>query len=267
MGRRDDGYHLLESLVVHTTDVGDGLSVQAADTLTLDLEGEHAPALTDEGDNLVLRAARLLDPTRTARLTLTKTLPVASGIGGGSSDAAACLRLLNEFWCLGKSRSELGDLGAQLGADVPMCIDPAPTFVTGIGDVLEPVTVPPLHLVLVNPGVAISTPTVFSRYQGEFERSAAPPAVLDDCEAVADYARRIGNDLYRPACSVAPVIADVTAALGALRSCLYTAMSGSGATCFGLFGTRADADKAAYVIEASHPTWWVRAATTRGSQT
>ncbi len=134
VGKRADGYHLLESLVVHALDVGDRLTAEPADITSLKVSGEFGASLTAGDDNLVLRAARLLSPHHAARMTLDKALPVAAGIGGGSADAAACLRLLNDMWGLQMSDDTLRLLGADLGADVPMCIDPVPAFVTGIGE-------------------------------------------------------------------------------------------------------------------------------------
>ncbi len=266
VGKRSDGYHLLESLVVHALDVGDRLRVEAADTTLLTNEGLFGADLTAGADNLVLRAAHLLSPYHAAGLTLDKALPVASGIGGGSADAAACLRLLNEFWELGLTEDTLRMIGAELGADVPMCIDPVPTFVTGIGDILHPVALPPLHLVLVNPGVEVSTPSVFSQRCGPFSGSLHPPSSFTDGRAVADYASSAGNDLFEPAGRLQPVIVDAYAALIASSGCLHAAMSGSGATCFGIFQTRASAERSAKQLSDTHSAWWVRPATTRGSK-
>jgi len=266
LGRRPDGYHELESLVAFAG-YGDCLEALPAETLSLSLDGPFAAPLAGEGaGNLVLRAARLLAeaagvPAR-ARLRLTKRLPVAAGLGGGSADAAATLRLLSRLWGLELSTGDLQGLGAMLGADVPVCLYGRPALLRGRGERLE--AAPPLPaawLLLVNPGDALLTATVFRARFGAFSRPAAwwrdPPA---DAAALADRLSDRGNDLQAAAQRLCPAIDAVLAALAGTPGCLLGRMTGSGATCFGLYAGAAEAEAAAAALAATHPAWWVRAA-------
>ena len=232
VGRRPDGYHLLDSLAVFPGP-GDVLRATEADALTLEVVGPFAPGLAAEGDNLVLRAARALAPGRGARLVLEKNLPVASGIGGGSADAAAALRLLSRLWGV---KAGLPELAAKLGADVPACLASAPVRMAGVGEVLGPAPrLPPCTVLLVNPLVPVSTPDVFRRRMVGFR----PPASLPErWRTPADLQHGLfatANDLEDAACAMAPAIRDVLAWLRSAPGCLLARMSGSGATCFGLF--------------------------------
>ncbi len=257
--RRADGYHLLDSLVVFAG-IGDTVRAEPDDVLSLVLEGPFAAALTAEPDNLVLRAARALAQEAgfapRARLTLGKALPVASGIGGGSADAAATLRALCRLWRLSPEPAVLHRLAERLGADVPACLASRPLRMAGIGGVLSPAPVlPACGLLLVNPGVAVATPAVFRARTGAFSLPADLPAGWGDAAAMAASLAVLANDLQPPAVSLCPVIADVQAAIMAAEGCLLARMSGSGATCFGLF---ADADAAARAASALTPSgWWV----------
>jgi 4-diphosphocytidyl-2-C-methyl-D-erythritol kinase len=256
-GRRADGYHLLDSLAVFA-DAADVVTASAADTLSLALEGPEAGGLAAEPDNLVLRAARALAAAtgRAAKagLTLTKNLPVASGIGGGSADAAAALRALDALWGTGLNEAALRAIAARLGADVPVCIESRPMRMQGIGEVLSGVPpLPDLHLLLVNPRIAVPTPAVFRARQGAFSPPAAMPARFADSRDLAEWLRPLGNDLEAPAIAICPPIAEVLAAIAAQPGCLLARMSGSGATCFGMFATAADATAAAARMA---PGWW-----------
>jgi 4-diphosphocytidyl-2-C-methyl-D-erythritol kinase len=257
VGRRDDGYHLLDSLVVFAG-VGDRLSVSPADDLALAVVGPFAGGLGQAADNLVLRAARALADQlgRRAgvRLVLEKNLPVASGIGGGSADAAATLRLLCRFW---RVETDLPPLAARLGADVPVCLRGRPALMAGIGEVLAPApALPEMGIVLVNPGVAVSTPAVFQARRGGFSAVAQFPAQgWPDAASLAADLRGRRNDLERAASGLAPVIGDVLDAVAAAPGCLLARMSGSGATCFGLFASAAEARRAAGGITGAG--WWV----------
>jgi 4-diphosphocytidyl-2-C-methyl-D-erythritol kinase len=267
LGRRGDGYHELESLVVFA-DAGDRLTFVPGAELDLVVRGPTADVSGPAGDNLVLKAARLLaervDGLRLGRFTLDKRLPVAAGLGGGSSDAAAALRLLvleNEL-ALGDPRVVAA--ARATGADVPVCLDPRPRMMRGVGEILStPIALPKLPAVLVNPGVAVPT-------AGVFKALAAPPlapgAKQDDpivadaglSEVVAAVAAR-RNDLEAPAISLQPVIADVLSTLRAFAGCRLARMSGSGATCFGLFNSTSDAEAAAHSLKTQQPGWWVQA--------
>jgi 4-diphosphocytidyl-2-C-methyl-D-erythritol kinase len=256
-GRRADGYHLLDSLVVFAG-IGDTLSGVSADTLSLELRGPFAAGLITEPDNLVLRAARLLASTagiaRGAALTLDKHLPVASGIGGGSADAAATLRLLCRLWQL-PNADLLPELAAQLGADVPVCLGGQPTLMGGIGDRLEQAPVLPAGgLLLVNPGVAVTTADVFRARHGPWSQQAVLPPRWSDISAMAADLSELRNDLQPVAIKMQPSIGAVLAALDSTRGCLLTRMSGSGASCFGLY---VDAETASRAAEAlPDPSWW-----------
>lgn len=254
LGRRADGYHLLDSLVVFAA-VGDVLRAEPADALTLEVSGPFAAALF-EPDNLVLRAARRLAETAgivpRARLVLDKRLPVASGIGGGSADAAAALRLLARLWHLPPTPAELA---LALGADVPVCLDCMAARMSGIGESLAPAPrLPPCGLVLVNPGVAVATADVFRVRTGPFSDPLALPAGWPGAAAMAADLGRRGNDLEAPAVTLAPAIGTVLTALRALPGVLLARMSGSGATCFALFATAEEARAAAAGI--ARPGWW-----------
>lgn len=253
-GRRADGYHLLDSLVVFAG-VGDSLSAHPAPDLTLRISGPQAAHLPVSDDNLILRAARAMGAT--AALTLDKVLPVSSGIGGGSADAAAALRLLSR---LTARPLPPADAVLALGADVPACLSgTAPLRMSGVGERLAPVTpLPPAWLVLVNPGVAVATPAVFSALARR--DNPAMPHTLPRLTSAADLAAFLAtqrNDLESPAISLAPVIARVKTALAAQTGCLTARMSGSGATCFGLFADPHSAQAAARALHRAEPGWWV----------
>jgi 4-diphosphocytidyl-2-C-methyl-D-erythritol kinase len=258
VGRRPDGYHLLDSLVVFAS-IGDRLTVSPADRLTLAVTGPFGAALQAEPDNLVLRAARALAAhagiPATGALVLEKNLPVASGIGGGSADAAAALRLLGRFW--GVEAGAFGQLAEGLGADVPVCVAGVPALMSGIGEVLAPAPgLPGIGIVLVNPGVAVSTPAVFRARSEAFSDPARfPTSGWRDADSLAAALHSTHNDLEPPARRLTPAIGDVLDTLTATAGCLLARMSGSGATCFGLFPDPAAARAAAGTIIGDG--WWV----------
>jgi 4-diphosphocytidyl-2-C-methyl-D-erythritol kinase len=250
-GRRPDGYHLLDSLAVFPA-VGDEVTAAPASELSLEISGRFGGVLRAEPDNLLLRAARLLQPGKGAALTLDKNLPVASGIGGGSADAAAALLLLRDLWNL---ETELHGAALTLGADVPVCLASRPARMGGIGEVLGAAPrLPAFGMVLVNPGVAVPTPMVFKARQGGFSPPAELPEAWPDVAAMAADLARCRNDLEAPARIIQPIITDVLAALAALPGAMLARMSGSGATCFAIFATPDAAARAATQIE--RPGWW-----------
>jgi 4-diphosphocytidyl-2-C-methyl-D-erythritol kinase len=256
-GRRADGYHLLDSLAVFGPSA-DLLSATSAEALSLTLGGPFGATLAAEPDNLVLRAARALaaeaDCQAGAALHLEKHLPVASGIGGGSADAAAALRLLNRLWGCGLEPAALARIAAPLGADIPVCVASRPARMQGIGEMVSPApALPECGLLLVNPRVPVATPAVFRARQGGFSAPAELPAAWPDAARMASDLAQLGNDLEAPALSLCPVIAEVLAALRAAPGCLLARMSGSGATCFGLFATAAAASAAARNMPGD---WW-----------
>ena len=258
VGRRADGYHLLDSLAVFPA-VGDVLHATPDSELSLMVEGRFAGALAGEGDNLVLRAAAGLAAScgiaGGARLVLEKNLPVASGIGGGSADAAAALRLLARMWGV----SVPAGLALGLGADVPVCLAQVPRRMGGVGEVLVAgPSLPPFGMVLANPGVAVATPAVFrARAAGRvgFSVPAALPASWTDAAAMARDLKATSNDLQDAAVALCPAIGVVLEALGALPGCRLARMSGSGGTCFGLFDDAGTANRVAMGLV--RPGWWV----------
>jgi 4-diphosphocytidyl-2-C-methyl-D-erythritol kinase len=254
-GRRDDGYHLLDSLVCFA-DLGDELAVEAAPELRLSLEGPFGTALAGS-DNLVLAAARLMDPAGGAALRLVKQLPVASGMGGGSSDAAAALTGLSRLWQCPMPETERL---LALGADLPVCLAPGPSFVGGIGEQLEPAPpLPRFYMLLANPRRPLPTAEVFRRFAGPFSRPARWRDSPADAEQLARLLDERGNDLTEPAMSMLPEIGDLLGAISGSPGCLIARMSGSGASCFGLFAAADEAAKAAAAIQVTQPHWWVRA--------
>ena len=250
LGRRSDGYHLLDSLAVFP-DVGDTLTAELADRTTLEIKGPFAAGLS--GDNLVLRAACALRPAGGAALVLEKNLPVASGIGGGSADAAAALRLLDRLWGLDLPQAELAAIALGLGADVPVCLASVPARMGGIGEAIGVAPVlPRCGIVLANPGVPVSTAEVFRRRTAGFSPPAVLPARWADAEALAADLGALSNDLEAPALLLCPPIGAVLDWLRAQPGCRFARMSGSGATCFGLFDTP---ERAAAVARAP-AGWW-----------
>lgn len=267
VGRRADGYHLLESLVAFAG-VGDHLSLAPGDALGLDVRGPTAPLAGSGPDNLVLRAARhLADEVgglRYGLFTLVKRLPVAAGIGGGSSDAAAALRLLARLNGLPPGHPALLAAARRTGADVPVCLEPRARMMRGVGESLGPaLTLPPLYAVLVNPGVPLETAPVF-RALGLPIGAAHPGPSHPSFDGEVDQHRLLArlrearNDLEAPALGLAPVIGDALATLRAVPGCRLARMSGSGATVFGLFDDCHLAARAARTIAAGQPGWWVR---------
>ena len=269
-GRRPDGYHELDSLMVFP-DVGDELFLARRPGFSLEMSGPFATAVAVDGpDNLVFRAARGLQDRLGAErlpgayLRLQKRLPVAAGIGGGSADAAATLRGLIRLWDLEVADAELQSLALELGADVPPCLASRPVFARGIGEILTPTPpLPSFWLVLVNPGVPVQTPAVFQARQGAFS-VCAEWTTAGDLDALLDLLAATRNDLEPPALALEPQIGAVLDALRAMQACRLARMSGSGATCFGIFGEAAAAAAAAAALSSAHPGWWVAAAPVDG---
>ncbi len=260
--KRADGFHPLQSLAVFP-EAGDMLRVEKAPSLSLGLEGPFAASLSGEGDNLVLRAAKALAPKfgQGAKLTLTKNLPVASGIGGGSADAAAALRALSSLWDLNLSQDRLMAIAAELGSDIPVCVASEPRWMEGRGEILSPlVSLPHLPMLLVNPNVPVPTKDVFGALQS---RSGAtmtlPPGRFRDMAGLLRFLDASKNDLEEPAKRIQPVIGEVLTALLALPGALFARMSGSGATCFALFPDDDCCQRAAKLLSAAHAGWWIAA--------
>jgi len=267
-GRREDGFHLIESFVAFG-DVGDEISVKSHDGFELDLSGPFARELQNEPNNIALEAARSFvngfrDCLPGVHVDLVKNLPIAAGMGGGSSDAAAVIRALAYLVNMKVSRVAAGQIAIGLGADVTVCLDPQASFMSGVGNIVTPLpALPEIHAILVNPNIKMLTGAVFAAL-------AVPGAIRRDeeglrpehafCDA-ADLAAFVGscrNDLEAPALRMCPEIADVREALLAQDGCLLARMTGSGATCFGLFTTREQARRGAEIISKNASNWWVK---------
>lgn len=260
-----DGYHPLASLVAFA-DVGDRLAVEPADRLSLTVTGPFANGLEGEGDNLVLRAARALGAAAGIgepglRITLDKQLPVAAGLGGGSSDAGAVLKLASDALGLPFDDAALAEIAAGLGADGPMCLHARAAWAGGRGDVLTfEAALQPLPALLVNPGVPSSTAGVYRAFDaGAPAQADTPPPPMDwSPSAVAGWLQTQRNDLQAPAVALAPAIGEALAATADLPGARLTRMSGSGATVFALFDTFAAAVAAGQALSNAHPGWWIR---------
>ncbi len=262
-GRRDDGYHLLETLVVFV-EPGDCITVSAAASDMFEVSGPYAADVPRDASNLVLRARNALRaaaaPCSPVAIELEKNLPVASGVGGGSSDAAATLRALSRLWGLEFGKDRLIEIGAPLGADLPMCLTAHPLIARGTGDIIEPLDAFfPLALVLANNGTALATPDVFAALEHRNGSGLPPLPRKLRPPAFAEWLGQTRNDLEEPACRLVPEIGDVLAELTAAGASLAR-MSGSGATCFGTFAHKDAAVCAAERIKAAHPGWFVAAA-------
>ena len=258
-GQRADGYHLLDSLVVFCG-IGDWLYASVAGALSLTLEGPFARDVPADIDNLVLRAARQFAGDMGVAFTLKKHLPPASGIGGGSADAAAAIRAIARL--REGTIAEFDDFDRNavlaLGADVPVCLLSAAARMRGIGEQLDYIgPLPAMHIVLVNPRVAVPTPAVFKALATR--QNPPMPDTLPtwpDARVLANWLKTQRNDLEAPAMAMAPVIGEVLAILATQPGALIARMSGSGATCFALFETSSAAQVAADVIGAAQPEWW-----------
>jgi 4-diphosphocytidyl-2-C-methyl-D-erythritol kinase len=272
IGRRVDGYHDLESVVAFA-DCADRLTLDPGPELSLTMTGPLAQACGETSDNLVLKAARLLSERvpdlKVGAFSLEKVLPVAAGIGGGSADAAAALRLLAKLNGLALDDARLRDVALATGADVPVCLSSHACDMTGVGDSLLPLNLPNLPCVMVNPRVPVATKDVFAALglrNGELLVGAADvlesPAWPDGGASVADWVEALAivpNDLEAPAIRIQPLIGDVLSALGESAGVLLSRMSGSGATCFAIYGEAAKAEAASAQIKRDHPDWWVHA--------
>jgi 4-diphosphocytidyl-2-C-methyl-D-erythritol kinase len=274
VGRRVDGYHDLDSVVAFA-DCADRLTLKPGPALHLKTSGPLAQACGETADNLVLKAAQLLGERvpglRVGEFILDKVLPVAAGIGGGSADAAAALRLLARANSLAINDPRLIEAAQRTGADVPVCLVSRASVMTGVGETLLPIALPKMPCVLVNPRVPVATKDVFQTLglrNGELrvgvvdviEATGWPEegaSITDWIEALASG----GNDLEAPALRVQPVIGEVLSSLRAADGAGLARMSGSGATCFAVFENQADALRASHKIQIDHPQWWVHAGT------
>jgi 4-diphosphocytidyl-2-C-methyl-D-erythritol kinase len=265
LGRRVDGYHELESLVVFA-DLADTLTLQPGVTTALDIAGPFAGPSGPTADNLVLKAVAALrqriDGLTAGHFRLEKNIPVAAGIGGGSADAAAALRLLACVNGLALDDPRLGEAARNVGADVPVCLASRPRIMRGVGEQLSPLLdLPPLPAVLVNPGVALATRDVFAKFVSAQASKKSIADVPRTHDAMIAFLASHENDLTQGAIACVPVIAEVLDALCAIPGVRLARMSGSGATCFALFTTLGEAAAAAWLLQAAHKDWWVCPAT------
>ena len=277
-GKRADGYHLLESLVAFA-DLADEIHIEPASELRFVMEGEFAVDASNGERNLVLKAAHLLQKkTHTlhgAALRLVKNIPVGAGLGGGSADAAATLRALNDFWQLRVPLETLQGWAKELGADVAMCVASVPAIARGVGDDLMPLgPLPPIHLVLVHPRVPLLTADVYAAYASgrlvagkgngpaaSAEIQAYEIDVAASLPQLLDLLQNTGNDLQQPAIQVSPVVAQVLLALETLTPApSMVRMTGSGACCFAIYESAEAAERASNHLKTEHPFWWVRQA-------
>ena len=273
-GRRTDGYHDLESVVAFA-DCADRLTLTPGSDLNLKMSGPLAQACGETSDNLVLKAARLLaervPDLKAGSFTLDKVLPVAAGIGGGSADAAAALRLLAQLNGLALDDPRIIEVAQLTGADVPVCVASQACVMTGVGETLQPLNLPKMPCVMVNPCVPVATRDVFDALglrNGELLVGAADVLLQDrwpeEKASLEDWVEALAassNDLEAPAMRIAPVIGEVISALSATNGAWLARMSGSGATCFAIFENTAEAQRAAEKIRRDHPVWWVHAGT------
>jgi 4-diphosphocytidyl-2-C-methyl-D-erythritol kinase len=264
--RRPDGYHNLESLVAFVS-AGDEIRLEHDAALSLSVNGPFGAELSAGEDNLAMRAACILaektNASAGARIQLTKNLPVASGLGGGSADAAAVLRGLVRLWNLDVEQNLLREIASSLGADIPVCLDSAPAWMEGKGEVITPLPpMPGLCLLLVNPLVPVPTTAVFAGLRQRrglgARRPSAPFAVAS---ALLHFLQTTTNDLEAPARAIAPVIGDVLDEIGRLPDVLLARMSGSGATCFAMFESSEGVNRAMRILTAIRPDWWIQDAT------
>lgn len=272
-GRMDNGYHALDSLVGFV-DVGDTITITPADEFCFNVDGPfaksfHAKELdsSPSSSNIAVKAAwdlsRALQKPLNVCVSLSKNLPLASGIGGGSANAAAVVWGLMEYWDIPKdgdfSQNHLGELLLQLGADVPVCFHCTPARLRGIGEILDPAPLmEETPIVLIHPGKPCNTAQIFAHYLGEFHDAQTLPHDLQRFDDFILFLCNRSNDLYSAACDIVPEIKNIVASLDGYKGCALARMSGSGSTCFGLFEDEVDARNAAKEIAADNPDWWIK---------
>ncbi|HEU5046389.1 MAG TPA: 4-(cytidine 5'-diphospho)-2-C-methyl-D-erythritol kinase [Rickettsiales bacterium] len=262
-GKTANGYHALDSLVAFAN-TGDVLEVSPSDRVTLRISGTYGAALSSQ-DNLVMKAATALQQRfhikEGAAISLQKQLPIGSGIGGGSADAAATLQLLTRLWKINAEPQDMQELALSLGADVPACLQSTSLYMSGIGEVIEPgPRLSGLFILLVGTGVPLLTRDVFAGYQGQFSQAMPHMRRFASNEELIRFLNSTRNDLQDAAIALMPEIATILQALSTEKDCLLSRMSGSGSTCFGLFAKRKYAEDAAIRLNRQYPGWWIRVA-------
>ncbi len=264
-GKRDDNYHFLDTLVVFAN-IGDRVTITESNQLSMSIDGEFASHIAElpMEENLVIKAIRLLANKIGYKpdfhINLTKDLPPASGIGGGSADAVATLKEAMKYWGISETASFLPEILLELGADVPICFYGKASRVHGIGEIITPLpeALPPLYSVLVNPLVIVPTKKIFSNFSGEFKPAITHFPKFNDIECLYKFLKEQENSLLSCAMDEKPVIAGVLKSIDAQIGCRLARMSGSGATCFGLFDDELHAQRAVKSIKSANPNWWVR---------
>ena len=271
-GKRADGYHALDSLVTFA-DIGDKITLQPMDGLFFETTGpfahafsEHDKSVLPDSPNLIIQAiwslARFANRKPAFSITLEKNLPLGAGIGGGSADAAAVLWGLSRLWDIAPDMNILGDLMMDLGADVPVCFSSRTRYVAGAGETLsQPIEMPEIHAVLVNPLKPCSTKTIFKAYGGDIVAPADRIQKFEDADSLLGYLDDKLNMLTHAAKSEVPEIENCLRQIETTDACELSRMSGSGSTCFGLFKTLKDAQNAERSIREHNPDWWVKATT------
>lgn len=246
-GKRTDGYHTLNSIIAFT-DIGDEVILEPADGFFFKVEG---PKDIENENNLVVKAARLMaekfGKDLNCKITLVKNLPIASGIGGGSADAAATLRAFSKFWGIDE---DISDIALKLGADVPVCLKTKAQYVTGIGENLQDIQIPAFSIILINPNISCATANVFSKFKQSYKSEMPAPQKID-----LRFLQTQENDLTTAACEIVPQIENI---LKILKNAQLARLSGSGATCYGLFENAGNAQTAAEKIQQENPNWWVK---------
>lgn len=263
-GKKPNGYHLLDSLVVFS-DIGDVITIEASSQFSLTCDGPFAQNLPkNPDDNLIYKTVKVMadhinQPPNVA-INLTKNLPIAAGIGGGSSDAATVLKGLAKIWGI-TDINVLHNIGLSLGADIPACLFKQPCFMRGIGGEIIPAdNIPSMSLILINPNVPLSTPDVFQNRSAPFSKMAT----FNSAHFI-DALSKTTNDLQHSACQLAPEVQQVLDSLNKQKGCVFSRMSGSGATCFALFNTSKDATGAVLKLKSQHPNWWIECGKTYSS--
>lgn len=267
--KRRDGYHELQSLISFA-DIGDYISIEPADSFSFNIDGDFSANFIEneqkshlDCSNLVVRAARALSQLSNqvlkVKITLTKNLPLAAGLGGGSSDAAAAIWGLQQFWGIKSDEKYLLPLMTKLGADVPVCFNCQTSLVEGIGETLLPVNqIEEIPILIINPLISCPTQEIFLRHNGIFNKKINLPNYFESVFDYIDFLKSTNNDLYQPATQLIPEIGNIINAMEAQESCLLTRMSGSGASCFALFETIEQANQAKQAILDENPDWWVK---------
>ena len=261
LNKLDTGYHTLDSLVIFS-DFSDQVDVWPSNQIELEIKGPFATALTNGSQNIVLRAAKELQAylgvSFGAKIVLNKKIPVAAGLGGGSSDAAATIKALLKLWRVDFEKRDISVMALELGADVPVCLFSQPSFVGGVGEKIYPIlSFPPVHIVLINPRIEVPTGQIFSNYKGPFNQSARFEIAPKTAEELVRFLKDKGsNDLVKPAIEIAPEIEMALNFLNSDVNCKFANMSGSGATCFGIYLNFFHANEAFKKCKKAYPNWW-----------